>query len=390
MRFLTLINIRSILLALIPILGIYEIFPSIGLDMLFLSILFFFSFFCSQKISIKGNMALYFFILLLTSLISYGFSVHQSTSLFTNNSIQVLVFAILICYYTSVKINSLFIKTLQLFGIICTIIVIWQTISFWVFNTPLTFFIPLNEDMIKLSETVSINLGRPNSIFREPAHYSIYILPILFYSLNNKRFILAAFYLLGLLLSTSTTGFAAGIIIFLYYMFINGKIKKLVLMVLPLALLPLIFLQDFILLIVDSNLEKLDSDSLGDNIRLFGTSFVLEKMDTFSLFFGVGHNQLVGFMAGQSVEIYNYANSFLMSIFSFGIIGLIAFFWLLIELYKVNNNKGYLILFILILLSDQILFNRNFFYVVICIYFLQNNIAINANKKEEKIFNQFF
>jgi hypothetical protein len=383
MRYLTLINIRSVLLALVPILGIYEIVPSVSLDFLFLSILLLLSFLRFNKLSLNRQIALYFFIVLLISLISYGFSPYQIQKLFINNTLQIVAFAILICYYTSVKVNSLFIKTLQLFGIISTIIVICQTIYFWVFNEPLTFFIPLNEDMIKLSETVSINLGRPNSIFREPAHYSIYILPVLFYSLTNKRFLLAAFFLVGLLLSTSTTGFAAGIIIFLYYMFINRKIKKTVLFVLPLVLLPLLFLKDFITVLLDANLTKLDSNSMGDNIRLFGTLPFFAKMDSFSVIFGLGHNQLGDFMIARGLLAYNYSNSFLMSIFSFGIIGLIALVWLLTKLYKINHNKAYFVILILILLSDQILFNRNFFYLVICIYFLKEDIVLNVKLKNQ-------
>jgi hypothetical protein len=388
MKFFSLINLKSFLLAIVPILGIYEIAPSVSLDFLFLAILLLLSF---NKFEINKDIATYFFIVLLISLISYGLSPYQIPKLFINNTFQIVAFAILICFYTSTKINSLFIKTLQLFGIISTAVIVYQTISFWIFNTPVTFFIPINDEIIKLSETVSINYGRPNSIFKEPSHYSIYILPIFYYSLFTRRYYLAFFYLLGLFLSTSTTGFAAGIIIFFYYLFINKKTKKIILYVLPLVLLPLIFLKDSILVLLDKNLSKLDSNSMTENIRLFGTLPFFEKMDSFSIIFGLGHNQLGDFMTARGLEAYNYSNSYLMSIFSFGIIGLIAFVWLLTKLHKVNNNKAYFFILMLVLASDQILFNRNLFYLVTCVYFLQEDVASNTSLKNHKrIFNQNF
>jgi len=82
-------------------------------------------------------------------------------------------------------------------------------------------------------------------------------------------------------------------------------------------------------------------------------------------------------------DAYNYANSFLMSIFSFGILGLIALIVFCYYLYKINNNKGYFLIFILILLSDQILFNRNFFYLVICIFFMK----ITEDKVQHPVLN---
>jgi hypothetical protein len=83
----------------------------------------------------------------------------------------------------------------------------------------------------------------------------------------------------------------------------------------------------------------------------------------------------------------NYSNSYLMIFFSFGLIGFFSLIIYVVDLYKLNINKGYFIVFLLVLLSDQILFNRNFFYLVSCIYFIRNtNLDASTNQYSLKVF----
>lgn len=383
----SLINLRSFFLALVPLFGIYLILPGLTLDVLVLFILLLVEILFKRDIVINYKILLLFLVLFFCNVISYLFSSTSTQSFFINNSIQLTSFAVLLCYYMQQPVNSVFIKTLHYVGVFASLFVCLQFVAFWGFGQSITLFLPLNTSVEDLDLLVSIGYGRPNSIFLEPAHYSIFILPLFFYSLINKKHLLSSIYFLGLLLSTSTTGFAISIIILLYH-FVFQKRNIILLLIVGVLVVPLLFFEDFFSLIFESNLDKLGADSIGENDRLLGTFPLILKMDSFSWIFGLGYNQMSDFFRNQGVFVDNYSNSYLMSFFSFGFIGILTLISYLVSLVKIKSPKGYFLIFILILASDQILFNRNFFYLVSCIYFLNNVTTDDMSIVEGEIKNE--
>lgn len=362
-------NIQAVLLSLLPILGLYYIIPgiSIGFLLLLLALLL--------ELKVKRfnkKIVLYFASIMCLSIISYAFSIYQVKTLFVNNSIQVIMIAILLSYYTTTRSSMIYIKSLLIFAIISTIVIFIQTFSYHILNTPIPFYLPIGDLMIERIEFSSIFWGRPGSFFLEPAHYCIYILPVFYYTLVNNKTTISIVLLLGILFSTSTTGFAIAILLILYHQMIIKRNVKYTAMLLILSLFLMLFLYEYITPIVARNLEKLDSDAINENIRIFGMIPLLSKMDNFQLIFGIGHNQLAHYFSLKNIETYNYANSFIMSVFSFGILSLFSIWYLLQTLYKENNDKGYFIILIFVLFSDQILFNQNFFFLVVTIYLLKH------------------
>jgi hypothetical protein len=345
MKLFSLINLRSFFLALIPVLGIYVILPGVTLDVLILVVLL-----MMEIVVLKGDIVvnykivILFTVLFFCNVIAYLFSTNAVQSIFINNSIQMISFAVLLCYYIQQPVNSVFIKTLQYVGVFASFFVFFQFVSFWVFNKSITLFLPLNTSVEDLTDLVSITYGRPNSIFLEPAHYAIFILPIFFYSLINKKYTLSFIYFFGLLFSTSTTGFAISIIILLYHFVFQKRNIKLMLLLTLLAV-SLLFITDLSSLIFDSNIEKLDANSIGENERLLGTFPLIFRMDPFFWITGLGYNQMSDFFKNQGVFVINYSNSFLMSFFSFGFIGLLTLIFYLISLIKINSSKGFLLIF---------------------------------------------
>jgi hypothetical protein len=317
---------------------------------------------------------LYFIFSLVINLISYITSTIQNYNIFINNSLYIIWFSILLSYFISLKNNELFVKYILLIGIFSTFFVFYQTISYWFFNSPVTLFLPLNMETPLTPDWPSILYGRPNSIFHEPAHYAIFILPLLYYSLLKNKYLLIGLFIAGLFLSTSVTGIVIGLALIISHSVIKEKNFKVLTIIAGLGFVSIFFLQDLLSVLLNFILPKINgTDSVTNNVRLFSTISIFPKMDIFSLFFGLGHNQLKYFMLRNGMaDAHNYANSFLMSIFSFGILGFIALVILCYYLFKINNNKGYFLIFILVLLSDQILFNRNFFYLVMCIFFMND------------------
>jgi len=378
-------RIKYLLLAAVPVLGIYRFYHTLTYDLLLLSLFLVVNILYTQKLTFNKGMSVYFIFLLLISLISYSTSSSQNYKIFINNFLYIICFAILLSYCVSLKSNELFVKFILLVGAFSTFFLFYQTISYWFFNVPVTLFLPLKMEIPLTPDWPSITYGRPNSIFSEPSHYAIYVLPLLYHSLLNNKYLLIAIFTAGLFLSTSVTGIAVGLVIIVYHSVIKEKNFKILFIIAALGLISLFFLQDLFSVLLNFILPKInETGAVTTNVRLFSMLSVFPRMDIPSLIFGLGHNQLQLFMFRNGMpDAYNYANSFLMSIFSFGILGLIALIVFCYYLYKINNNKGYFLIFILILLSDQILFNRNFFYLVICIFFMK----ITEDKVQHPVLN---
>ena len=211
------INLRSFFLALVPVFGIYLVLPGFTLDIIILLILFISDLLFKRKIVFNYKIILLFSVLFFCNFFSFIFSRTSIQSIFINNSIQMIFFAVLLCYFIQQEVNSVFIKTLHILGVFASVFVLFQFVAFWVFNQSITLFLPLNTSVEDLDLLISISYGRPNSIFLEPAHFAIFILPLLYNSLVEKKYSLTAIYLLGLIFSTSTTGFAILIVILVYH-----------------------------------------------------------------------------------------------------------------------------------------------------------------------------
>lgn len=380
----------SIILATVPILGIYRFYQGINYDILILSLFALVHIVYAQKVNFKVGVLNYFGVLVLINLLSFVLTDNQISSLFISNTLYIIIFALLLSYYATLESDVLFVKSILLIGVISTILVFYQTILFRLFGIASVLFFPLDMVIPSAPDFPSITYGRPNSIFTEPAHYAIFILPLLWYSLVNQKHVLTGLFIAGLVFSTSVTGLAAGLILLLLQTVFKGKNLKVLPVILLLSLGVMVVFPEVFFNIKNYILPKItDIETLTKSERFFSTIIVFSKMDFFSILFGLGHNQLQEFMLQNGMpNAMNFANSLLMSIFSFGILGLILLFVFLYYLYKINTDKGYFLILILILLSDQILFNRNFFYLIACIYLIKDNmdrsddIAIEEDNEE--------
>lgn len=370
-------------LVLVPITGIYEVLPGVSLDRILLLcgvVLYSVS---NKKLPIEYTYVYFFSGLIVISFLSYLTQSHQDFLLFRNNTLSVVLTAFLLAVFVKYservpgRYNITFIDVALFFGTVATVIIIYQFISFWIFREVTTFYLPITENIIE-HENISSNFrGRPTSLFLEPAHYAIFILPLYYYSLRAKKKLFLVIFTTGLILSTSTTGIASVILMLLYVLFFStgSKFQK------GLVLLFLISLITTVGLLFQENrvlftaIEKLSFDNLSQNKRLVGN---IELLDVFSLdewVFGIGLNQIETYAVHSGLQtVGNYSSSFFMMLYSYGILGFSLFVWLLSHIYKVNSDKGYFIIFTIILLTDQIIFNRHFFFLIICIYAIRNRL----------------
>lgn len=370
-----------LILALIPILSLYEFIPlvNLGYGLLLIAIC---SIIFKNRLSVPVNlniailMGTFFGINLIVGAAKYSDFTNT-----LNNSLGMIVFAtlaIFICNPQNINIDKLY-KACKIIGILSTLFLLYQFTAYYVFDLVVRGNIPfLSVNDIGFR---SIEQGRPTSFFLEPAHYALYISPIYAMSIIKKEYLTSFLFLVGLIFSTATTGIVMGIglpliIIFSYKN--KNSFKNILLIIVAISVLQLVTSLFF-----ENILTKITFDSMLSSSRIFGTLYVFDYFELNEWLFGIGINRMPDFLGAYlDTIIRNYANSFLFSIISFGLIGGSAFIIYLYSLYKKTpvKYKVMWVVLILCLMSDQILFNRNLLYLLIWQY-----ATFESNIKKEEI-----
>ena len=105
------------------------------------------------------------------------------------------------------------------------------------------------------------------------------------------------------------------------------------------------------------------------NVRVFGTLVYFKYFSVKEIFFGVGLNRFSNFLSRFiSGGVFNYASAVFYAFFSFGIIGGSILTYYVIRLHRLSKFKMIYLCFIIVYVTDQILFNRNFLYLVLLLY----------------------
>lgn len=375
-----------IIFSIFPILSFYDFLPlfPLGYAILLLCILMKLLIIDKKFYKLGSNnlLILIFLLINIFNAMIYGFS--QS---FVNNSAGILVFFLLIFLLTSLKVNFQSVYSLlSLVAIITTAFVFYQFINFYVFDNIVygtINFLKLNYE--NYTGNFSITFGRPNGFFMEPAHYSLYVLPIIYLSLVYRKFFRALLIYVGVVLSTSTTGILIGFLIFFAY-FIKRKNTRSIIYLLSttsLFFLALVFFNDYF----NENLfSKLSLDYLSNSVRVFKPYTYIKLLDMENFITGIGLNQLGNYIyVNNGLIIDNYSNSYLFIFFSFGLIGLTTWIIFNINLYKIVNRNfvGLFYIFILVQLIDQLIFGIFLIYYITLIYF--SNWALEVRKNENML-----
>jgi hypothetical protein len=233
-----------------------------------------------------------------------------------NNSAQLLIIAVICAYYVKATVadKDIFYKYLKFVAIVSSLFLITQHYLYTTSGYVLSGSLPL-ERVTEIQN--SITYGRPNSFFNEPAHFSIYVLPVYALSLKRRNYITSIVLLVALFLSTSTTGIVAGIIVTAIYIFLQKRIHlvfKIIFVLLGITGL-ILYLP---VLVTTDTFTKMSFGNLINNVRVFGTLKYFKYFSLVDIIFGVGLNQLETFLANYTnASIYNIANAFVYSIFSF-------------------------------------------------------------------------
>lgn len=360
-------NLKYLLIALFPILSLYKFLPLLDIGN-FILIAIIIIIVIKQNLVIRVNFEILctMLVLIILNLIVGAIKYPDITNTI-NNTGGMIIFTILasfLCCPGFLDKDKLY-KACRFVGLIATAFLFYQVFAYHILDVVIKGNIPF----LSYIETgfQSIEYGRPTSFFYEPAHYCIYVAPIYAMAIIKKEYWIAIILFAGVVFSTSTTGI---ILLLVIPIIINIKKAKSLLFVSIFTIIGIIF---FIYLpeLFNQYLSKLSLTNLMENIRILGTLSLFQYFSLVEWIFGVGINRLAEFLY-MSGELYgrNYANSIIFLVFSFGIFG--SLFWInlcVIMFRKISSSyrvMWYILMFVMV--SDQILFNRNLLYLLIWVY----------------------
>lgn len=368
-------KIRCIVLALLPALGMYHFLPGISLGFFVLL-----AFVPLDFIFLRGKWTVNFSLITMISsfviinLLSFHFNYkHTNYESFLNNLMYLVFFMFVATYYTSRDIDAdFFEKTLFFLGIFFSALVLIQTFYFLTKGESISFLLPFETDLENNIDSIQFN-GRPNSMFQEPAHFAIFMVPLLYNALNKRKIFLAVLFTVSIFLCTSTYGLLSTMIVYLVFALRNENGKLYFALILIACCILFFSFYDFFLLVLNTNVNKTqESIDFTGNIRFMGGIESFDYMNFPQRLLGIGYNQTKVFMEWNYLQgASNYSNSFLFSFYAGGIICFISLLFFLKKIYKVNPDKTFFLILCLTLLTDQIIFNQNFLYLLFTVFFIK-------------------
>ncbi len=361
-------------LALLPILNIYKGISFINLGFCVLLLLMLVEVTLNRghfEINVKILLILSVMIVLniLTGFIHMNYIDIKVTM---NNTMNMIVFMIVSTYYVKDNVvdKERFYKFLCVIGVLCSLFVFVQYLMYLRGSViyGIISWLPSDYSVTDPAGGGSISYGRPPSFFTEPAHFAIFILPVYAITLNRRKFWLSFIFIVALVLSTSSTGMMGAIIVTGIFVANEPRIPLIIKWIL--MLIGVVLFIQFLPTISESGIfEKVKFVNLKSNDRIFGTLEYFKYFGTKELLFGLGLNQLSEYVRLMSSrDINNYASALFYSFFSFGVLGGSVWTWFIWQLHRLSKKKVLFIVFLVAYLTDQILFNRNLFYLLLVLH----------------------
>lgn len=364
----------SFIVAVFPALSVYNLFAGTSLAFALLWIVLIpLLVYKKEGISYNWDELFFFFGIFFISILSALIHLTLEKEWFDFTLFYHNLYSIAIClfplFFLANKINvSVFVKTVLFFGVIASIVLIWQWFS-------LLFSGSFQKDLFFLGLEMTRNVDtfsafRPSSFFTEPAHFAIYMLPAFQIALFLKKNVLIGLFAFAILCSGSSTGFMLLSLLLVLHLYNVGTKKwyavVMYFIVFSFAVLVVFYVLPDVLL---RNFNKLDSVRLGSSdMRLFGPIAYLSNYQFYEHMFGVSLNQLGNYLlsTGLSIKaIANYANAIIYMYISFGLAGFVLFVGYMVKKWKsIRTSHEFFFIFLGIACSDQILFNGHYLYLL--------------------------
>ena len=222
---------------------------------------------------------------------------------------------------------------------------------------------------------------RINSLFSEPSYFAIYLIPLFAYSIKTLELKNSIIFSFLIIISSSSLGILLTIVVIIMNLIdTKNSIKdkgKTILLVLVFLFLGYIIIENNSSLktMVFRTMDKIVNINNND-IRLNGGYIkYLVEYGPREIIIGVGLGQFQNYFMEKGIYLYNYSNSLVMIIMQFGIVGTIFAICYYFYILKISIRKKSFIFFIilmLIMLSDFIIFNIRYFYLLYFILYYED------------------
>lgn len=410
-------RIFILILIILPILNQYQLFGIKMIEIISGIVLLWMLVKKNLKIIINGyvRFALYGFLgsILSTSVIMLWYPNDISIGTIFLRWVKYIVVFIAISYVGQTVFNTKFaVDVYTKSAFLCSVIVIIQFIVNLVFNTQLYLIIPntvLNYNSNMTAQAFlemmhsRLNMGfpyRPSSLFIEPAHFAIYVLPafaILLLNRNKDGFALPGLITIALFMSSSSLGIVGCLVIwccFLVNSIRRGTISRKWIVFFPIVLIvgllifPNIISSDAVQFTLRTKKQSLMhlSSSSSLTLRLIRGIYYYISIGVGYKLIGVGYGNLDSYyrLSGLNLSIdtinteYAYMNGLEEVLCMFGIVGFIIFImWLIKSSYKDSMCKAICLAMFVIMLGSEFYDTATFY---LCVLFILSTQADDKSK----------
>ena len=365
-------TIAMVLLLLSPILGIYgnpDGWSYGEILVIPISILFFAYYFISQR-SVLGNknplpygMMVYFFY--------WGLMIFITSVIIPLSAIQ--SFLTFFLFFSTFKMNS-YIKMYKAFSLFCVLFFFAQEFTYYVSGNRISGLIsalPLHIDM-EMADLINFqaNAVRSCSVFAEPAHFAQFLLPLfaieLFHDEGKSHILFAVIIGITLLFLQSGNGLFGLIVILLSAIpYFRQRKKKNTIFIFSLYL-AIVIVAGYYFINSEMGVSMLDrQQELNANyeggsksgfLRIWRGYYVFADYNALEKIFGcpdissqISHVKASGFILGNNAELYfNVIQKILLNT---GIIGVVLFVVIVVNLWRNNSFCGKVLLLTFVVLS---------------------------------------
>lgn len=406
-------KVIGFIMALFPVLSIYVV-PGLGLPMGMVVMYILVAPLLLYGINIKSNgrrnvVKIYFTFIVYAILITFLFQVFNNVVIgLILNSICILLFLMRKGYI------NYFLKYYCIFSALFSAFLIIQYISLWLFAKPIDGIIPfiptvLNE-ATSLRASDYMTVARLSSVFLEPSHFALYVIPSLALLLWNYidiklRYFNLVLITIAVILSTSGNGIILMVVIYILF-FINKLQGRHTILVIFAGIVFLIAgyiiyeKSEVIQYTVNAFSDNTDSDNSKTYYRIYRGFEVYGELPFYAQITGIGFRNAEHFLKTTNSQVYNknktgdvnfeYFNSIAAILIYFGIIGFILLFLFIRAIWrstKLFGAKALLSVMMLSCISSSIFNSDTWFMYIILMAAMYHGILASDNyiKNESRL-----
>lgn len=306
---------------------------------------------------------------------------------FNNLFNPILMILILSTALFKINYNNLY-KVYAVFGFIAMIILFYQWFMMTMFGlipSPVTLF-PIESEGFYSWQN---EYYRPSSLFTEPQAFASYMLPLLLMTLHRDKILFSFLIILSIIFSGSSLGIFLVLTVLIVYLIKleKGWAIKIALSFLILSIVYVSISSD----IFDSQIAKILSIDLSNNIRLVKGFQIISTFDGLQMFFGIGHGPKVleaynnlHFIELSHMDIFDlgpYVTTISGVLISYGVFSLIVFFVFTYRMYRYEDptKRIFLLVIFVAAFGQTILFNGFFLLYYIVYLGICNKSIYNKN-----------